>query len=67
MSPRVKLPGKCAHGEYVQHYSGRGFLSGVYICHHPDKDGCWCTFTPFVGGECDIEKEAEAEPVSKDE
>lgn len=65
MSPRMKLPCDCPHAEYDQYYSRRGLLSGVYICHHPDREGCWCYLGSMVEGTCDYilaQQEAERAP-----
>jgi hypothetical protein len=51
MSPRIILETECIHGEYEQYYSGRGLLSGTYICRHSENEGCVCLHGP-EGEEC---------------
>lgn len=58
MSPRQILPGECEYGEYEQFDSERGFLTGLFICHHPDHEGCWCTGNDFVCTEWECPEEA---------
>ncbi len=58
MCPRQVLPTPCEHGEYEQFETESGLLMGAYICHHPDREGCWCTINEYAcaEGTCPVEE-----------
>ncbi len=52
MSPRLTVSTRdCSFCEYDQYETESGLVMGTYICHHPDRDGCWCTSNGFAS-EC---------------
>ncbi len=55
MSPRFLISCECPHAEYEQYESERGLVVARMICHHPDREGCWCELDPATGGECSCE------------
>jgi hypothetical protein len=57
---RIRIESDCPYAEgELYRAPRRGTVSTAYICHHPEREGCWCLYMPFAMGRCRIRIQAE--------
>jgi hypothetical protein len=59
VSERIRIQSDCPYAEGELYRAPRlGTVTTTYICHHPEREGCWCLYVPFAMARCRLRERA---------